>query len=199
MLAATGMRKYFCSTSGGMSMPPVEPPTRITMPSAPPMPSPAKMVHRNRSSVRTYPANSRSHTARVRGDKKVLARVERAKRRPSSTQPASSMATLTASSTPDTGTPVRRLAARAMPVAPPVMRPEGIRKRTTVREYSALPASRARAVRARRPRSLDWIMADTSLVSMPQRKENAPRPPKTAGAGQNLLYQKGQPGSRLRP
>ena len=41
--------------------------------------------------------------------------------------------------TKDTGSPVTLLKASAIPVAPPVMRPEGIKNNTTVSAYIALP------------------------------------------------------------
>ena len=140
MLADTGMWKNLLSTSGGMSMPPVEVPARRVIPSEMPTPRPAKMVLSTRSSVSTKSANTRSHRARNRGLSTVLAMVVMAKRRPSSTQPSASMVILMTNNTPDTGRPVVLLNASAMPVAPPVIRPEGTRNSTTVSAYSALPA-----------------------------------------------------------
>ena len=66
--------------------------------------------------------------------------VVRAKRLPSTTQPSTSMLMLMANSTPDTGRPSTRLTPSAMPVAPPVISPDGTRNSTTVSAYSALPA-----------------------------------------------------------
>ena len=83
--------------------------------------------------------NTRSHRARNRGLSTVLAMVVMAKRRPSSTQPTVSMVMLMTNSTPDTGSPNARLMPSAMPVAPPVIRPDGTRNSTTVSAYSALP------------------------------------------------------------
>ena len=139
ILADTGMWKYLFSTSGGMSMPPVDAPARMVMPSEMPTPRPAKMVLSTRSSVSTKPVNTRSHRARNRGLSTVLAMVVMAKRRPSSTQPTVSMVMLMTNSTPDTGSPNARLMPSAMPVAPPVIRPDGTRNSTTVSAYSALP------------------------------------------------------------
>ena len=105
-----------------------------------PTPKPAKMVLSTISFVSTKSANTRSHRARNMGLSTVLAMVVMAKRRPSSTQPTASMVILMTNSTPDTGSPNARLTPSAMPVAPPVIRPEGTRNSTTVSAYSALPA-----------------------------------------------------------
>ena len=140
MVADTGRWNHLLSTSGGMSMPPVEAPARMVMPSEMPTPRPAKMVLSTRSSVSTKSANTRSHRARNSGLRMVLAMVVRAKRLPSTIQPSTSMLMLMANSTPDTGRPSTRLTPSAMPVAPPVISPDGTRNSTTVSAYSALPA-----------------------------------------------------------
>ena len=49
----TGNLKRFCRTSGGMSMPPVEAPERITNPRANPIMIPAKMAQSMGSVVNT--------------------------------------------------------------------------------------------------------------------------------------------------
>ena len=113
-------------------MPPVEAPARMVMPSEMPTPKPAKMVLSTRSSVSTKPANTRSHKARNMGLRMVLATVVTAKRRPSTIQPSTSMVMLITNSTPDTGRPTALFTASAMPVAPPVISPEGTRNSTTV-------------------------------------------------------------------
>ena len=128
----TGRRNHFWSTSGGMSMPPVEAPARMTSPSATPMPSPAKTVHRKMSSVRTRSARSRSHSARKTGLRMLLASVFSAKARPRTAQPHTSMARLNTSRKPETDRPVSRPKASAMPVAPPVTSPAGSRNKATV-------------------------------------------------------------------
>ena len=121
-------------------MPPVEAPARMVMPSEMPTPRPAKMVFRTRSSVRTKSPTTCSHSARNVGLRMVLAMVVRANRRPNTIQPSTSILMLMTNSTPDTGSPSARLTPSAMPVAPPVMRPDGTRNSTTVSAYSALPA-----------------------------------------------------------
>ena len=72
--------------------------------------------------------------------------VFRANLRPSTAQPNASMVMLITNSTLDTVSTLILLTASAMPVAPPVMRPEGIRKSTTVSAYSALPTTMDSAV-----------------------------------------------------
>ena len=140
----TGQRNHFCSTSGGISMPPVEAPARMTMPSATPMPRPEKMVQRKISSVSTRPSSSRSNSSRKAGLSTLLARVFSANFLPSTAQPHTSMDMLKRKRKPETESPVSRPKASAMPVAPPVMSPAGSRNRATASEYSALPRMIAR-------------------------------------------------------
>ena len=146
MVTDTGQRNHFCSTSGGMSMPPVEAPARMTMPIKAPTPMAAKTVFRKRSSVSTRPWSIVSARPRKMGLRMLLASVLRAKARPSTTQPQTSMTKLNASRKPETESPVRRPKASATPVAPPATRPAGSRKRATVREYPALPKTTAAAL-----------------------------------------------------
>ena len=148
MVLDTGRWNHLFSTSGGISMPPVEAPARMVMPSEMPMPKPANTVFSTRSSVSTRLPSSRSHSAIKKGLSTVLAMVFRAKRLPSTHQPSSSMTTLTTNSTADTGSPVTLLNASAIPVAPPVMRPEGIRNNTTVSAYIALPTTMDSALKS---------------------------------------------------
>ena len=86
------------------------------------------------------PASRYSHRPMNAGLSRLLASVFSAKARPSTAQPNASIVMLITNSTPDTGSPDTRLTARAMPVAPPVISPEGTRNSTTVSEYSALPS-----------------------------------------------------------
>ena len=103
IVADTGRWKNLFSTSGGISMPPVEAPVRMVMPSEMPTPKPAKMVFSTRSSVRTKSPTTCSHNARNTGLRMVLAMVVMAKRLPSTAQPSASMVILMTNSTPDTG------------------------------------------------------------------------------------------------
>ena len=134
MVADTGSLNHLLSTSGGMSRPPVDAPERMTMPSETPMPRPAKTVQRKMSSVSTRPFAIPSNRARKAGLRTLLASVLRAKARPRTTQPQTSMAMLMKNSSPETDRPVNRPMASAMPVAPPVMRPAGSRNRATASE-----------------------------------------------------------------
>ena len=147
MVAETGRRNHLFSTSGGISMPPVEAPARMVMPSETPMPKPAKTVLSTRSSVSPPLPMTCSHRARNTGLRMVLATVLRANFRPSTAQPSSSIATLMTNSTEEVRSPLSRVTARAIPVAPPVIKPEGIRNNTTVNAYRALPTRMDRALK----------------------------------------------------
>ena len=98
----------------------------MTMPSATPMPRPAKTVQRKMSSVSTRPFAIPSNRARKAGLRTLLASVLRAKARPRTTQPQTSMARLMKSSSPETDRPVNRPMASAMPVAPPGVGPPAV-------------------------------------------------------------------------
>ena len=67
MLTETGMPSRFLNTSGGMSIPPVEAPARITMPREKPIISPAKIAHSMGSSVNTQSPTMRMAWSRAKG------------------------------------------------------------------------------------------------------------------------------------
>ena len=66
-LADTGIRKNFFRISGGMSMPPVEAPPRMTIPRDRPMPIPAKSTFSRALSVTCTLPRRRSRTSRAMG------------------------------------------------------------------------------------------------------------------------------------
>ena len=124
-----------------MSIPPVDAPARITIPKEPPMPSPEKMVHKNRSCVSTRSPKIFSKNPRAIGYTKVLTTVVRANFRPMTFQPIRSIATLNISTKVATGTPKVRFNARPIPVVPPVSSPAGIKNSFTASAYSIFPST----------------------------------------------------------
>ena len=91
ILAETGIRKSFFRTRGGISIPPVEAPERITIPKEIPMPRPEKMVQSKMSVVRIQFPSSLSQISREAGYKNVLANVVSAKDFPSTIHPSKSI------------------------------------------------------------------------------------------------------------
>ena len=67
MVTDTGIPNLFFSTSGGISIPPVEAPARITMPRANPIITPEKTAHRMGSSVKTISPTRRVACSSAKG------------------------------------------------------------------------------------------------------------------------------------
>ena len=63
----TGIPNFLFNTSGGMSMPPVEAPARITIPMAEPIIRPPKIVERATSFVKFPRAGTFSKTPKING------------------------------------------------------------------------------------------------------------------------------------
>lgn len=79
---ATGIRNFLLRISGGISIPPVEPPSRITIPSPSPVSIPPNSAARSRSPVKWLNASIFRNWLRNTGNTRVLTMVVSANRFP---------------------------------------------------------------------------------------------------------------------
>ena len=109
-LLDTGIPMYFCSSSGGMSIPPVLEPALTTIAIEAPTQMPPKSAHISRSSHNTKSPTISCIAARKTGYTKVLTSVVAAKVLPRQTSPSRNIAMLNTAVNTGMDRPVRCLA-----------------------------------------------------------------------------------------
>lgn len=131
-----------------MSIPPVDAPARMTMPMPAPIIIPPRIVQSIASFVREDSAGNCCQNASKIGYKNVDKSVVAANFQPSTKSPSKKVRTLKHSTNAVIGVWNQCADARARPVVPPVMMPDGRIKATTARDYRAFP-NRIRKIRNR--------------------------------------------------
>ena len=100
----TGIPKNFCRMQGGMSMPPVEPPTRTTNPTPRPISKPLPRPAIRSSSRNSVSTASRSNTAKISGYNTVDSRLVAANFLPKKIHPIKNSTAFTAAEIKDSRT-----------------------------------------------------------------------------------------------